>query len=68
MVAEWKTPCATLAWFCKKNQRYKTVFLIKKGVMASQQKLKTPLFLVDEDGYDEWLNDVTLDLAIIYRS
>ena len=28
--------------------------------MASQQQLKTPPVLVDEDGYGEWLNDVKI--------
>ena len=28
--------------------------------MASQQQLKTPQVLVDEDGYGEWLNDVKI--------
>ena len=28
--------------------------------MASQQQLKTPPALVDEDGYGEWLNDVKI--------
>ena len=28
--------------------------------MASQQQLKTPSVLVDEDGYGEWLNDVKI--------